>query len=143
MGLLIVHCPVDDPVSCVPIRARSSAILADTSAWVHYLRATGSDDTLHTTDVVVMEVLAGGWDEAHVGVLRRLLSRCEFVPVDGLADFEQAAALFRRCRIAAVAVRAGLDVLHADRDFDALARRTALQLHAPPLSNPKHERSPT
>jgi predicted nucleic acid-binding protein len=126
-----------------------------TSAWVDYLRAAGSeahrhgrrrdesDATVHTTDVVVMEVLVGGRDKPHVDRLRRLLSRCEFVAVVGLRDFEHAASLYRRCRragetvrsltdclIAAVAVRADLDVLHADRDFDALARHTELRLYA-------------
>jgi predicted nucleic acid-binding protein len=128
--------------------------LVDTSAWVEYLRATGSDvhhqlrrileagQPLHTTDVVVMEVLAGGRDEEHANRLRRLLSRCEFVAIGGLGDFEEAAAVYRRCRragetvraltdcvIAAVALRAGLDVLHADRDFDVIARHTDLELH--------------
>jgi predicted nucleic acid-binding protein len=128
--------------------------LVDTSAWVEFLRATGSDvhlslrrlieldSLLHTTDVIVMEVLAGGRDDAHTDRLRRLLSRCEFVPIDGLDDFEGAASLYRRCRqggetiralndclIAAIAIRSGLDVLHADRDFAALARHTDLTLH--------------
>lgn len=130
--------------------------LVDTSAWVEYLRATGSatherlrglieaGDQLHTTDVVVMEVLAGARDEAHAGQLHRLLSSCEFVPTEGLSDFEQAASLYRHCRragetvralndclIAAVAIRAQLSVLQADRDFDALARHTELRtLHS-------------
>jgi predicted nucleic acid-binding protein len=60
-----------------------------------------------------------------------------------LGDFKHAASLYRRCRragetvrsltdclIADVDVRANLDVLHADRDFDALARHTELRLHA-------------
>lgn len=127
--------------------------LIDTSAWVEYLRATGSPthqrvrlllasgDVIHTTDVVVMEVLAGGRDEAHATQLRRLLSRCEFVAMQGLLDFEEAASLCRRCRrfgetvralndclIAAVAIRAGIVVLQADRDFDVLARHTSLRL---------------
>ena len=84
--------------------------LVDTSAWVHFLRATGraahrhvrdlveSTDRVHTTDVVVMEVLAGEDDEAHVRQLHALLSRCEFVPVAGLGDYEQAGSLYRRCR---------------------------------------------
>lgn len=121
--------------------------LVDTSAWVEYLRATGSrshhavrrlledDAKVHTTDVVVMEVFAGARDGEHLDRLRRLLSRCEYVPVEGLGDFEQAAALYRTCRrsgetvraltdclIAAVAMRADLAILHADRDFDVLAR---------------------
>lgn len=129
--------------------------LVDTSAWIEYLRATGSGvhhavrdllagrGEIHTTDVVLMEVLAGGRDDIHTRNLRRLLMRAEFVPVDGLADFEQAAALYQTCRragetvralndclIAAVAIRAGVDVLHADRDFDVIARHSVLQIRA-------------
>lgn len=71
--------------------------LVDTSAWVHCLRATRTDahrpvrrliesnGALHTTEVVEMEVLAGGRDETHAGHLRRLLSRCEFVRIEGSA----------------------------------------------------------
>lgn len=131
--------------------------LVDTSAWVEYLRATQSvthlavrrlvqgDDVIHTTDVVIMEVLAGARDEAHADRLRQLLARCEFVPTEGLDDFERAATIYRRCRgagdtiraltdclIAGVAIRADLDLLHADRDFEALARHTELRLFAGP-----------
>lgn len=130
--------------------------LADTSAWVEFLRATGtavhhrmrdllvSGEPLHTTDVVVMELLAGGRDEEHAVQLRRLLARCRFEPVAGLGDFEAAAELYRRCRqggstirsltdclIAAVALRADLPVLHADRDFDALARHAGVRVAEP------------
>lgn len=126
--------------------------LVDTSAWVEYLRATGStthravrrmldhDEPAHTTDVVVMEVLAGARDDDHRDRLRRLLARCEHVPIEGLDDFETAADLYRMCRsagetvraltdclIAVVASRASLSVLHADRDFDVLARHTGLR----------------
>ncbi len=131
--------------------------LVDTSAWVEFLRSTGSpihltlheliagEHALHTTEVVVMEVLAGGRDESHTNLLRRLLMRCEFVAVEGLGDYERAAAIHRRCRrsgetvraltdcvIAAVAIRTNLDLLQADRDFDAIARHSPLELHAPP-----------
>ena len=126
--------------------------LVDTSAWVEFLRATGSathrtvrqllldEEPAHTTDVVVMEVLAGARDDDHRDRLRRLLARCEHVPVQGLDDFEAAADFYRACRaggetvraltdclIAVVAMRQALPVLHADRDFDLLARHTALQ----------------
>lgn len=126
--------------------------LVDTSAWVEYLRATGSDthravrrlldrdEPAQTTDVVVMEVLAGARDDDHRDRLRRLLARCEHVPLEGLDDFEAAAELYRvrraagetvralnDCLIAVVAVRASLSVLHADRDFDVLARHTGLR----------------
>ncbi len=126
--------------------------LVDTSAWVEYLRATGShvyrhvrrllneDETVYTTDVVVMEILAGARDEEHHHQLRRLLARCEHVPVEGLTDYESAAALYRVCRrggetvraltdclIAAVALRADVTVLHADPDFEILARHAGLR----------------
>jgi predicted nucleic acid-binding protein len=127
-------------------------ILADTSAWVEFLRGTGSEanlrlrgllgsDELATTDVVLMEVLAGARDATHRDRLRALLARCRFVPTEGPRDYEDAADLYRACRragetvrpltdclIACVAVRAGVALLHADRDFDAIARRVPLEL---------------
>jgi predicted nucleic acid-binding protein len=128
-------------------------ILADSSAWVEYLRATGSpmhrrmrqlidaEAGVVTTDVVVMELLAGAADAEELTKLRRLLLRFEHLPVDPLDDFETAAELYRRCRrggetvrtlmdclVAAVALRTGAAVLHQDRDYDAIARQSPLQL---------------
>jgi len=127
-------------------------ILADTSAWVEYLRATGSPanlrlrsllgtDALATTDVVVMEVLAGARDDLHRQRLRGLLGQCEYIRTSPPDDFERAAALSFRCRrsgftiraltdclLAAVALREGAAVLHVDRDFDAIARCAPLAL---------------
>jgi predicted nucleic acid-binding protein len=128
-------------------------ILADTSAWVEYLRATGSPVNLRlrkliadegdvvTTEVVMMELLAGAADAEHLARLRRLLGRFELLPVEGLADYESAAELHRRCRaggetprnltdclIAAVAVRHGAALLHRDHDFDIIARHTPLRV---------------
>jgi len=128
-------------------------ILVDTSAWVEYLR--GSQTSVHrtlreliersealaTTEVVVMEVLAGARDQGHLERLRRLLLRCQLLPTRSLADYEQAAALFRHCRrngetvrrltdclIATIAIRDGVEVLQSDADFSAIARHTALRL---------------
>jgi predicted nucleic acid-binding protein len=127
-------------------------ILADTSAWVEFLRGTGSpaderidqllgEQALSTTDVVVMEVLAGARDAQQREELRRLLAVCEFTPVESLRDYEYAADLYRTCRaagdtvraltdclIAAVAIRTGSAILHTDSDFDAIARHAPLQL---------------
>jgi predicted nucleic acid-binding protein len=124
--------------------------LADTSAWVEYLRATGSDvhlrmralleqDQLATTDVVLMEVLVGAVDADHRDRLKRLLLRCDFVATQGPRDYEDAAEIARACRragetvrgltdclIASVAIRARLPVLHVDTDFDTISRHTAL-----------------
>jgi predicted nucleic acid-binding protein len=128
-------------------------ILADTSAWVEYLRATGSpvhlrlreliadEGDLATTEVVVMELLAGAADAEGVMRLRRFLGRFELLPVEGLADYEAAAELYRRCRtggetvrkltdclVAAVALRHGAALLHRDQDFEVLARHTPLRV---------------
>lgn len=128
-------------------------ILVDTSAWIELLRATGSpadrrltsaleaEEPLAITGVVLLEVLAGARDERHARKLRRLLDRCQFLPLDEPSDHEAAAALYRLCRrqgatirrlpdclIAAVAVRVGLSLLHQDADFDAIARHGALSI---------------
>ena len=126
-------------------------ILVDTSAWVEFLRDTGSpvcrtvDDLLAgdlaTCDPVRMEVLAGARDEVHLDRLRRLLARTVHLPTLP-ADYEQAAALYRACRhggetvrrlmdclIAAVGIREDVAILHADADFDALGRHTTLRIH--------------
>lgn len=128
-------------------------ILIDTSAWIEFLRDTGSDacvevDRLLAAEVAVcdpvrMEILAGARDEAHLRQLRGLLARATVLPT-GSADYESAASLYRTCRrsgetvrklmdclIAAIAVRENVAVLHADIDFDVLARHTALSVHEP------------
>ena len=128
-------------------------ILVDTSAWVEFLRDTGSVvcilvEELLAADIAVcepvrMEVLAGARDESHLLDLRRLLARAVVIPTQ-TTDYEDAAALYRRCRregetvrklmdclIAAIAIRAGVPILHNDADFDALARHTELRIYRP------------
>lgn len=130
-------------------------ILIDSSAWVEFLRATGSPAHLRvrrvleqggklaSTDVVVMEILAGARDDADRDRLRRLLYGLEFLAVDGPADYESAAELYRLCRgqgetprklndclIAAVAIRNGAELLCEDADFEAIARHSPLRLAA-------------
>ncbi|MGB3686951.1 MAG: PIN domain-containing protein, partial [Ornithinimicrobium sp.] len=85
-------------------------ILADTSAWIEYDRATGSaadqrlaaliasDGPLVVTEPVLMEVLAGARSDARDADLRRLLLSFGFVPADAVTDFEAAARIYRRCR---------------------------------------------
>ena len=87
-----------------------------------------------------MEILAGARDELHLGQLRGLLARAITIEVTP-AHYDDAASLYRTCRrrgetvrrmldclIAAAAIDAGLPVLHADADFDVLARHTPLRL---------------
>jgi len=126
-------------------------ILVDTSAWIEFLRDTGSqvcvvvdrllDADLAICDAVSMEVLAGARDERYLIQLRGLLARTTMLPTTP-ADYDDAASMYRSCRahgetvrklidclIGAVAVRAAAEILHADVDFAALARHTDVQLH--------------
>jgi predicted nucleic acid-binding protein len=128
-------------------------ILIDTSAWVEFLRDTGSavcarvdrllDDETAVCDPIRMEVLAGARDDEHLRGLRGLLARATTIPTESI-DYEAAATLYRTCRregetvrrlidclIAAIAVKADIPVLHADSDFDVLARHTGLRIELP------------
>src|SRR5207247_3898179 len=79
-------------------------ILADSSAWIEFLRATGSPEHLRvrraiddgeplaTTGLVVFEVLAGAQDEAHEQQLHRLLAPYELLPLEEPVDQAAAAA---------------------------------------------------
>lgn len=123
-------------------------ILIDSSAWFEFLRNTGSPtclrvDELLTMDIAVcepvrMEILAGARDDRHLSELRRLLGRATLLSTESV-DHEEAAALYRSCRrqgetprklvdclIAAIAIASNAPVLHADADFDLLARHTRL-----------------
>jgi predicted nucleic acid-binding protein len=100
-------------------------ILADTSAWAEYDRATGSPvDTrlaelieaageLAVTEPVVMEVLAGARDDRRALDLRRLLLRFELLPLDPASDFDGAVRIYRRCRAAGVTPRGMIDCMIA------------------------------
>ena len=128
-------------------------ILVDSSAWIELFRATGSPVHLRlkaaldgqvelaTTDVVLMEVLAGARDDADRDWLRRLLYSQDFLAVDGPADYESAAELYRLCRregetprqladclIAVVAIRNDAELLCSDADFHVIARHAPLKL---------------
>ncbi len=91
--------------------------------------------------VVLMELLAGARDDADVDRLRRLVFGLEFLAVEGPADYERAAEIYRLCRrggetprklsdclIAAVAIRADSELLAADADLEVIARHADLRL---------------
>jgi predicted nucleic acid-binding protein len=130
-------------------------ILVDSSAWVEFLRGTGSSthhrlrsalqdgEGVAWTDVVALEILAGARDDADRDRLRRLLYGQHFLGVDGPADYESAAELYRLCRrseetphrlvdclIAVVAIRNDVELLCCDADFQVIARHAPLRLLA-------------
>lgn len=125
-------------------------ILIDTSAWVEFLRSTGSAtcnrvEALQGREIGVcgpvrMEVLAGARDEQHLRRLRGLLMSAATIPTMPV-DYDSAAMLYRRCRkhgatvrklidclIGAIAIRVDAPVLHNDADFRVLARHTDMRV---------------
>jgi predicted nucleic acid-binding protein len=127
-------------------------ILIDTSAWIEFLRDTGSptcnrvdavlDQEIATCDPVRMEVLAGARSEARLADLRGLLARATLLPTVPI-DYEEASAIYRGCRragetvrsltdclIAATAIRESVTILHVDNDFGAIARYTGLAVES-------------
>jgi predicted nucleic acid-binding protein len=131
-------------------------ILPDSSAWIEEFRRTGSavhlalsralheDQPIAITEPVIMELLAGAASAQEFRAIRSRLLAFPMLRVGGLDTYERAAMVWRVCRaageqvrntldcvIAAVAIREGVAVLHADRDFEVIARHTPLQLEPP------------
>lgn len=122
-----------------------SVHLVDTSAWIEWLRDTGSaacravhrlrEDpvSVATTQPVQLEVRAGT-PTGGLARVDRLLRAAIQLDIDPRIDFDVAAELYRAtrttgrpvrslmdCLIAAVAIRTDATVVHQDRDFDSLA----------------------
>ena len=120
-------------------------LIADSSAWVEYLRGTGSPahlalrnavtrDEVVVPELVKAELLVGARSNDELRALQRMLEHFSVMLVAPRDDFDHAVALHLQCRsvgvtprglvdctIAAMAMRAGLPVLHHDRDFAAIA----------------------
>ena len=126
-------------------------LLADTSAWVEYLRGSGSptaaqlraaiaaNDVL-VIDPVYLEVMAGTRSPM-VDSTRLLLEAQQFATLTSRQDWLEAAEIYRQLRqrgitirshmdalIAAVAIRLDVEILHRDRDFDIIEQHTALRI---------------
>jgi len=124
-------------------------VLVDTSAWIEVFRKPSrlviesvvDFDDIVTCLPVVQEVLQGFTDEAAFRTARRAMLALPIVESPlRVAVVEEAVDLYRRarragltvrsaadCLIAACAIRHDLMVLHADRDYPALARVSTLQ----------------
>ena len=127
-------------------------IVVDSSVWVELLRGTHSPAHLRlrgliesgaelaVTEMVLAETLAGARRDQALATRRRLLA-FPVLPLRGVRDYEAAAALYRVCHeagetirsiadclIAVPTIRARATLLHADRDFEKLARHTPLEV---------------
>ncbi|HEX5495624.1 MAG TPA: PIN domain nuclease [Mycobacteriales bacterium] len=131
--------------------------LIDTSAWIEYLRKTGSpagtlvrdllqrSELVATTEPVVMELLAGAAQLDALGRLERTLDSLPLLSVDTVVDYRDAARIYRAarergrtvrklpdCLIAAVALRTDAVLVHDDADVDLIAECVGLKtLRAP------------
>ncbi len=123
-------------------------MIVDTSAWIEYLRATGSPpdrtiskalaygEALLIPAVVLQEVLQGAKSPEHYMRLQRELDQLPvFEPEDVVELHRHAALLYARCRwrgltvrspmdcvVAACALEADLPLLARDKDFEAIAQ---------------------
>jgi predicted nucleic acid-binding protein len=124
-------------------------VLVDTSVWIEVFRRRSAFslesvvafDDIVTCLPVVQEVLQGFDDERGYAVARDAMMAMPLVEAPlGWDVVEQAANLYRTARRAGITVRSGVDcliaacairhrltVLHADRDFDHLARFSPLE----------------
>ena len=124
-------------------------VLVDTSAWIEVFRKPSrlaiesvvDFDDIVTCLPVVQEVLQGFTEEAAFRTARSAMLALPIVESPlRVAVVEEAVDLYRRarragltirsgadCLIAACAIRHDLTVLHADRDYPALARVSTLQ----------------
>ena len=127
-------------------------IVVDSSARIELFLRTGSRvhrslvrlvrerAELAVTEVVVLEVLVGARSARSFDALRSTLVAFPVLPLGGLRAYERAAQLYQAyrlggetvrkvtdCLVAVPAIEAGATVLHADRDFEKLARHTRLR----------------
>ena len=128
-------------------------ILIDTSAWIEYLRATGSAaaievrrllsteaDRVVMCEPVAMEILSGALDDDKHAKLEQLVNGLPSLSIDDAVDFRSAAAIYRAarragqtvrsindCLIAAVSMRHGANIIHRDADFEVIAAITGLK----------------
>lgn len=112
-------------------------ILADTSAWVEFIRGTDSTvdrrmvdliaegHELAVTDPVIMEVASGARGDAQELAHRRLLARGALLGFEVPTDFDGATAIYRRCQRVGVTPRGLIDCMIA-----AVARRNGVALLA-------------
>lgn len=109
-------------------------ILAHTSVWVEYERATGSfvdrrlreliasHDLVAVTEPVVMEVVAGARNNEREADLRRLLLRFDLLRFDAAVDFDAAVRIYRACRRVGITPRGMVDCMIASAPPDMGSR---------------------
>lgn len=135
-------------------------ITVDTSVWIDFFAGRDTpqvgyllqllddgDEALALTDIILTEILQGLRTDTDVRRVEERLAVFEVLRLRDLSDFRLAATMYRTarrqgvtirrtsdCLIAAVCVRDQVPLLHADKDFDQLARVTELGVVEVPLA---------
>ena len=129
-------------------------IVVDSSVWISLLRGADSgpvhtlcgfaekgDDQILVGDLVLLEVLQGARDEAHVSRIEGNLRRFPVAPMLSDSLGVRAARNYRSLRgrgimgrktvdmiIGTFCLEGGHSLLHDDRDFDPMAQHLGLQV---------------
>ncbi|MBI5592157.1 MAG: PIN domain nuclease [Deltaproteobacteria bacterium] len=127
-------------------------IVADTSAWIDYLRGVDAphtnalDDELQNNriiagDLIIAEFLQGFRNEKHYLEAKNIMDALEYRDFVGRDIALKAAQNFRRLRTKGITVRKTIDVIiatfciennfpliHNDRDFDPMERYLGLRI---------------
>jgi predicted nucleic acid-binding protein len=129
-------------------------LIADTSAWIEFLRGTESSQAQRLrlaiskrevllVDPILLEIMAGARKDKVTQTLRLLEAQNHEAMAPKL-DWLDAATIYRELQwrgvtvrshidtlIAAVAIRLEVPVLHRDRDYAHIASHTSLQIVEP------------
>jgi predicted nucleic acid-binding protein len=132
---------------------RQVMVLVDTSVWIDFLRGSKSPQrhTLHqmieeslpvaVCGIILQEILQGVSTDADVRRITEHLALFPYLKIQEPKVFSSAAEIYRICRkrgktirkpvdclIAAIAIQNQISLLHKDRDFDHIAKCTALKI---------------
>ena len=130
-----------------------SPILVDTSVWIDFLNGEAGDHVMKLVlalngrapiclcGVIKMEILQGFDDDKEYSLTKEKLNNFLNIPIS-MDNYYMATDIYRKgrkrgftirkpndCLIASVAISNKLELLHNDRDFDAIEKVTTLKVH--------------
>jgi predicted nucleic acid-binding protein len=132
-------------------------MIFDSTIWVDYLRGKKSAKTdlldeflakydpvnVHLCPPIFQEVLQGLSKEDNPTLIKDLLMTCKFLYLDTYFVADQAASLYRElrnkgltirkpndCLIAYYAIHFKIELVHNDKDFEKIAKHTALKTYS-------------
>lgn len=131
-------------------------ILLDTSALIEFLNRTGSrhdkaieallsnEADIAIAEITLTEVLQGIRNERDYSEVRASLMTLPILSLKGNDSYIKAADIYRKCRTKGLTIRSTIDLLiaqaaieynaellHNDRDFEAIASVSSLKLYHP------------